>query len=51
MGIVATVSLLFISGPLSGNRAVAYGGDYPSYGGYGGYGLYTVVMSITKVTY
>jgi len=26
MGIVAAVSLLFVPGPLSGNRAVPYGG-------------------------
>lgn len=42
MGIVTTVSLLFVSVPLSGNRAVAYGdyGDYPSYGVYCSYADY-----------
>jgi hypothetical protein len=39
MGIVAAISLLFVSAPLSGNRAVAYGGygDYPSYCSYADY--------------
>jgi hypothetical protein len=42
MGIVAAVSLLFVSGHLSGNRAAAYGGygDYPSYGVYCSYADY-----------
>jgi hypothetical protein len=42
MGIVAAISLLFVSAPLSGNRAVAYGGygDYPSYGVYCSYADY-----------
>jgi hypothetical protein len=42
LGNVAAVSLLFVSGPLSGNRAAAYDGygDYPFYGAYCSYADY-----------
>jgi hypothetical protein len=52
MGIVAAISLLFVSAPLSGNRAVAYGGygDYPSYGVYCSYADYKSCHTVTAST-